>query len=392
MAVHPTDRYLTIGGSQDNGSHMMKANNEPEKPNNTFSRVDFGDGGARIDQTAVDTTNVVMYHTYFNQTNNLLGFGRVSSTDCAFEGAWQLKGFGAGAGSNACGDVSGTNGILGTDTVQFYAPIELGPAVVGSIGNTVYYGSDKLYRSIDKGDVMTQVSQVLVAGQPINSMAIAPQDDNYRIAGLNNGTVWGTPSSPTTFVVMTPPGAPARGVGKVIFDPNNKDVVYVSYGGQGVAAGQHIWKTTNFGTGAPTWAASGTGIPDIPVNALAVDPANSNNVYAGTDIGVYVSTDAGATWNPYGTGLPAIAVFDMAIQNANRFLRIATHGRGWWEISLVPAGGVTISGTVTVTGAADNSGVTVLFNEGQQSVVTGSAGTYSFPGLNLEAITLLDRY
>jgi len=47
---------------------MMKANNEPEKPVNTFSRVDFGDGGyARIDQTATDTTNVVMYHTYFNQ-------------------------------------------------------------------------------------------------------------------------------------------------------------------------------------------------------------------------------------------------------------------------------------------------------------------------------------
>ena len=96
----------------------------------------------------------------------------------------------------------------------------------------------------------------------------------------------------------------------------------------------------------------------------------SNNVYAGTDVGVYVSTDGGATWNPYGTGLPAIAVFDMVIQNANRFLRIATHGRGWWEISLVPAGGVTISGTVTVTGAVDNSGVTVLLNEGQASVTT----------------------
>ena len=205
---------------------------------------------------------------------------------------------------------------------------------------------------------------MLVAGVPINSMAIAPLDDNYRIAGLNNGTSAGTPSSPTTFVVMTPPGAPARGVGKVIFDPNNKDVVYVSYGGQGVTAGQHIWKTTDFGTGAPTWAASGTGIPDIPVNArLRLTRQTRTTFTAGTDIGVYVSTDAGATWNPYGTGLPAIAVFDMAIQNANRFLRIATHGRGWWEISLVPAGGVTISGTVTVTGAADNSGVTVLLNE-----------------------------
>src|SRR4029077_1351039 len=180
---------------------------------------------------AVDTTNVVMYHTYFNQTNNLLGFGRISSTVCAYEGDWAFKGFGAGAFTNECGDTEATNGILGTDVVNFYAPVELGPPVVGSQGNTVYYGSDKLYRSIDKGDTMVVVSQTLVAGVPINSMAISPQDDNYRIAGLNNGTLWGTPSSPTTFVVMTPPGAPARGIGKVIFDPNNKDVVFVSYGG-----------------------------------------------------------------------------------------------------------------------------------------------------------------
>jgi len=383
VAVHPTDRYLTIGGSQDNGSHMMKASNEPEKPVNGFTRVDFGDGGyARIDQTATDATNVVMYHTYFNQTNNLMGFGRVSSTVCAYEGDWAFKGFGASAFTNECGDTGAVNGIAGTDTVNFYAPVELGPTVVGSIGNTVYYGSDKLYRSIDKGDTMVAVSQTLVAGVPVNSIAISPQDDNYRFVGLNNGTVWGTPSNPTTFTNITPVGAPARGVGKVIFDPTNKDVAFVAFGGQAVTAGQHIWKTTNFGTGTPTWVASGNGIPDVPVNALAVDPAGSNNVYAGTDVGVYVSTDGGANWNPYGTGLPAIAVFDMAIQNANRFLRISTHGRGWWEISLVPAGGVTISGTVTVTGAADNSGVTVLLNEGLQSVVTGPAGTYSFPGLN----------
>jgi hypothetical protein len=383
IAVHPTDRYLTIGGSQDNGSHMWKAGNEPEKPVNTFTRVDFGDGGyARIDQTAVDTTNVVMYHTYFNQTNNLLGFGRVSSTVCAYEGDWAFKGVGAGAFTNECGDVEGANGILAADAVNFYAPVELGPTVVGSIGNTVYYGSDKLYRSINKGDTMVAVSQTLVAATPISTIAISPQDDNYRFVGLNNGTVWGTPSSPTTFTNITPVGAPARAVGKVIFDPTNKDVAFVSYGGQGITAIQHIWKTTNFGTGAPTWTATANGIPDVPVNALAVDPAGSNNVYAGTDVGVYVSTDGGATWNPYGAGLPAIAVFDMVIQNANRFLRIATHGRGWWEISLVPAGGVAISGTVTVTGAVDNSGVTVLLNEGVASVTTGPAGTYIFPGLS----------
>jgi hypothetical protein len=385
IAIHPTDRYMTLGGSQDNGSHMMKANNEPEKPINGFTRVDFGDGGyARIDQTATDTTNVVMYHTYFNQTGNQIGFARVSQTTCAAEGQWAFKGAStAAAAPNACGDASGANGMLLTDTVQFYAPLELGPPVIGSTGNTVYFGTDRLYRSINKGDTMVLSSQApITAAQTLTTIAISPQDDNYRVVGLTDGHVWGTATGSTTLVDITPAGAPARLVGKLMFDPTNKDIVYASYGGQAITANQHIWKTTNFSAVSPTWTATANGIPDVPVNALAVDPASSNNVYAGTDIGVFVSTDGGATWNPYGTGLPAIAVFDMALQNANRFLRIATHGRGWWEISLVPAGGVTISGTVTVTGAADNSGVTVLLNEGQQSVVTGPAGTYSFPGLN----------
>jgi len=64
-----------------------------------------------------------------------------------------------------------------------------------------------------------------------------------------------------------------------------------------------------------------------------INPGNTQHLYAGTDIGVYNSTDGGATWSPYSTGLPRVAVFDMALQNVagNRRLRIATHGRGIWE-------------------------------------------------------------
>jgi hypothetical protein len=52
-----------IGGTQDNGTEFKRADG-------TWTRADFGDGGfALIDQSAADT-NVTMYHTYFNQTNN----------------------------------------------------------------------------------------------------------------------------------------------------------------------------------------------------------------------------------------------------------------------------------------------------------------------------------
>ncbi|MBK6991525.1 MAG: DUF11 domain-containing protein [Chitinophagaceae bacterium] len=110
-------------------------------------------------------------------------------------------------------------------------------------------------------------------------------------------------------------------------------------------------------------------MPQIPVNAFIIDPANSNNLFAGTDIGVYGSTNGGTTWLPYGTGLPRVAVFDMAITGLPaKVLRIATHGRGMWQNSLVAAtsdlaitktDGVatyTPGGTTTYTITASNAG------------------------------------
>ena len=93
----------------------------------------------------------------------------------------------------------------------------------------------------------------------------------------------------------------------------------------------------------------------MPVNAFVVDPLNSQNLFAGTDIGVYRSTDGGATWTPFSAGLPSIAVFDMAFQAkgqvfsfpTGQVLRIATHGRGIFEITNQQ--GATPTPTVTAT-------------------------------------------
>jgi hypothetical protein len=127
---------------------------------------------------------------------------------------------------------------------------------------------------------------------------------------------------------------PARYVGRVAIDPNNSSVAYVALNGFGLAAGQHIWKTTNLTAASPVWTASGTGIPDVPVSAFVVDPANSNTLYAGTDIGVFRSTDGGANWLPFSDNLPRVAVFGMELHPVHRVLRIATHGRGIWEYNL----------------------------------------------------------
>src|SRR5262249_840146 len=132
-------------------------------------------------------------------------------------------------------------------------------------------------------------------------------------------------------------------VGRAVIDPNDPNTAYVTFSyyaanAQGVnVAGLNIWKTTNLSAPTPTWSPAANGIPDVPVNAFAVAPNDSAHGFAGTDIGVYASTDGGATWSPFGTGLPAVAVFGMAIVQpgtTSEALRIATHGRSMWQIPL----------------------------------------------------------
>jgi len=321
VALHPIDSKFSIGGAQDNGTSMYK-------PDGTWNLIDFGDGGyTLIDQNAADNTTVSMYHTYFNTSTApaQIGMARVDLVANAVVGTWPV--FGCFGGVSA-------NGIACTGTVMFYAPMALGP---GS-PNRVYFGSDRLYRSIDKGANFTTVSQnPIVAGVAISTIAIAKQDDNYRLVGFTNGQVWGTSTGSSTLENITPAGAPAVPAQRVYFDPNNKNIAYVCYGGYGVAAGQHIWKTTNFNVvSAPaTWVASGTGLPDAPVNGFAIDPGNSNVLYAGTDVGVYSSVDGGANWASFSSGLPIVPVFDMAVHPVTHNLRIATHGRGLWSTTSV---------------------------------------------------------
>src|SRR5439155_22770662 len=113
-------------------------------------------------------------------------------------------------------------------------------------------------------------------------------------------------------------------------------------------------------SGSPTWTPAGAGVPDTPVNAFAIDPANTNMLYAGADIGVFGSSDGGANWIPLSNGLPRIAVFGMSIQSGSRVLRIATHGRGFWDYNLgtgatptpTPTNTPTSTPTVTPTSTA----------------------------------------
>lgn len=220
LTMHPTNANFLFGGTQDNGTILRRGNG-------TFFRADFGDGGyALIDQNATDTTNVTVYHTYFNQAT-AMGFARITNMANATEGSWSFFGCGFGGAT--------PNGMTCTATaIQFYAPMTLG----GGNPNTLYFGSDVLYRSPDIGVTMTKVSQdPISSGSSISTISVSKISDNVRIVGLNNGTVWATTTGSSTLTNVTPTGSPAAPVGRVLIDPVNTSVAYVCYDGFGITGG-----------------------------------------------------------------------------------------------------------------------------------------------------------
>jgi photosystem II stability/assembly factor-like uncharacterized protein len=322
LAVHPFDRFFTIGGTQDNGTNCLSPDGT------TWATCQGGDGGyALIDRNALSATTMTMYHTFFNQSNSQIGFERAADTNFA----WTFRG---------CSGTNSNNGMTCGDAVLFYAPMEQGPGNP----NTIYFGTDRLYRSTNGGDLMTLASQApIVSGQTVCSIGISPLDDNVRIVGLRNGQVFATTTGSAVLTNVTganfPPGNPnetagRKAIGRAVIDPNNPNTAYITFSSYGLPAGQQIFKTTDLSNATPTWVPASTGMPSVPVAAFVVDPQDSNRLFAGTDIGVYQSIDGGANWDPLGVGLPRVAVFDAEISNVHRVLRIATHGRGLYEIDI----------------------------------------------------------
>jgi len=89
----------------------------------------------------------------------------------------------------------------------------------------------------------------------------------------------------------------------------------------------YVYKSTDFGK---TFQSIVNNIPAGPVNVIREDPKNPNVLYAGTDFGVFVSTNGGARWEVLGGNLPSVQVSDLQISARDNVIVISTYGRGMW--------------------------------------------------------------
>jgi len=95
----------------------------------------------------------------------------------------------------------------------------------------------------------------------------------------------------------------------------------------------YLWMSHDHGE---TWRSIAGGIPLGPINVVREDPKNPEVLYVGTDLGVYVSSDRGASWDALVAGLPNTFVHDLAVHPRDDMLVAGTHGRGVWVLDVRP--------------------------------------------------------
>jgi photosystem II stability/assembly factor-like uncharacterized protein len=189
----------------------------------------------------------------------------------------------------------------------------------------------RLYTSTNQGIFRTTNSGTTwenVAPHGATWISFSPLDgDRIWTAGA---ATWVTTDDGANWTQAAPfPGSPGA-VTKVLAHPTDAGAAFVTFSGY-QAGLPHVMLTTDLGS---SWQDVTGDLPDQPVNAIAVDPANPSHWFIGTDVGVWVTVDGGSVWAPFDVGLPRAVVCDLEIQTATRKLFAGTHGRGAWEIDI----------------------------------------------------------
>lgn len=206
----------------------------------------------------------------------------------------------------------------------------------------LYYGGNKLMRSMNKGDDWTAISDDLTKGGKKGNVAYgtlttiseSPKQFGLIYTGSDDGLIHVTKNGGGDWTNISN-GFPADlWVSRVIASEHKKERVYATLNGyRWDDFMPYVFVSDNYGQ---SWKNIGGGLPWSPVNVIREDTENENILYVGTDNGLYVSFDKGETWNAFSNGLPSVAVHDVVLQSEAKDLLVGTHGRSIYKANIEP--------------------------------------------------------
>jgi len=221
---------------------------------------------------------------------------------------------------------------------------------------TIYYGSQYLHKSTDRGWSWSVISDDLTSNNPEvqtyrSSGGLTPDvtaAENYTsivavaASSLQQGVIWvgtddgrvhvtrdggvnwarieerarGVPKG--AWVPMIAPSPHDAGTAFVVFDDHRRGNM-----------NPYIYRVEDFGR---RWTSVATGSLSGYALSVLQDSVNPNLLFAGTEFGLFVSVDGGKSWSKFTAGVPTVSVMDMAIQERENDLVLGTHGRSVYVI------------------------------------------------------------
>jgi hypothetical protein len=368
---------IIIGGCQDNGTVAYSGGTE------SWTEIFGGDGGyCAFDQN--DPDYCYGEYVYLAVFRNSAG-GSVSadwSKDFINGNYWAGSGWSWKSAPYYIPDSK-------NNTAEFIAPFMLDPNLQKQ--NRMLAGGLQLWRTNDvktentdtKGPAWTSIKKSIGSSYTdnITAIAVAPGNSDIIWVGHRNGNVYkttnGTETSPSWTRVDTNGGAlPNRRVQSIAIDKNNNSTVYICFGG---FSADNLYRTTD--GGVSDWksivGSGSTQLPAAPVRTLAIHPNSSDWLYAGTEVGIFASSDGGSTWSSSNEGPTNCSVDQLFWMDNNGIpvLVAATHGRGVFKIE-IPKDSSSLS--------IDN----VSLLEGDASTTKGAVFTVSLSGATVFPVTV----
>lgn len=227
------------------------------------------------------------------------------------------------------------DGIDRTERFPFIAPFVMDP----KDPRRLWLVGQSVWRTDDEAESWEAASPRLAGGEEaVSAIAVATSDPDRLLVGTSDGRIFRTLQGRTSDSnTAWKEVRPQQGyVSSLTFDPVDPQIAYATYS---TFETKHVWKSKD---GGDKWVpidgtVAGQKIEDIPVHSLVVDPANRDHLYVGTDLGVFASTDGGATWAVENTGFANVMTEWLTLgrlADGTLLLYAFTHGRGAWRVRL----------------------------------------------------------
>ncbi|MFN2457107.1 MAG: WD40/YVTN/BNR-like repeat-containing protein [Chitinophagaceae bacterium] len=206
----------------------------------------------------------------------------------------------------------------------------------------VYFGGNKFFRSLNRGDTMIAMSGDLSKGGKqgdvpygtITTISESPLRLGLLYVGTDDGNIHISKDAGYSWTLLNnkpqkasnAPLSQGLWVSRIIASQYKDGRVYVSLNGYRFDDfTSYLFVSEDYGN---TWTSIGKDLPAEPINVVREDPKKENILYVGTDGGLYVSFNRGQSFMMWNGGLPkSVPVHDIAIQPRENEIVLGTHGR-----------------------------------------------------------------